>query len=119
MSPETAAVRARDYLAPPPCVGRVQLVLKPVMAIAGDTCWISRRTRRGVNGRRLARSLSADRGQRRPPAPAHGPGLVRDRARRALAGEHTRVATSWDSRYPGAVRVLAVRAVARPAWITE
>ena len=60
VSPEAAALgRARGYLGPGPCVGGVQAVIKPVVALADDVVELGPEAV-VVNGRRLPRSSSAD-----------------------------------------------------------
>src|SRR5213593_5310475 len=54
VSPEAAALgRARGYLGPGPCVGGVQAVLKPVVALAGDVVELGPEAM-VVNGQRLS-----------------------------------------------------------------
>src|SRR5947207_13204958 len=60
VSPEAAALgRARGYLWPGPCVGGVQPVIKPVVAVAGDVVALGPEAVI-VNGQRLPGSSSAD-----------------------------------------------------------
>ena len=118
VSPEAAAIgRARGYLWPGPCVGGVEPVLKPVVAVAGDVVELGPEAV-VVNGQRLPGSVSADVDSLGLPLP------------HAVWGRHvvaahefwlvsTRVPNSWDSRYLGPFSRSQVRAVAWPVWTVD
>jgi conjugative transfer signal peptidase TraF len=103
--------RRRGYLGAGPCADDTELLLKSVIAIAGDEVDV---TPAGVtvNGCLLARSQAAvrDRSGRRLPAWSHG---------RYLLGPHqvwlyAPVDRSWDSRYWGPVAAPDIQAEAVP-----
>ena len=118
VSLEAAAIgRARGYLWPGPCVGGVEPVLKPVVAVAGDVVELGPEAV-VVNGQRLPGSVSADVDSLGLPLP------------HAVWGRHvvaahefwlvsTRVPNSWDSRYLGPFSRSQVRAVAWPVWTVD
>ena len=115
VSPEAATFgRARGYLGAGSCVGGVQPVIKPVVALAGDVVELGPEAM-VVNGQRLPGSSSANVDSLGLPLP------------HAVWGRHvvtadefwlvsTRVPNSWDSRYLGPFSRLQVRAVAWPVW---
>ena len=115
VSPEAATFgRARGYLGAGSCVGGVQPVIKPVVALAGDVVELGPEAM-VVNGQRLPGSSSSDVDSLGLPLP------------HAVWGRHvvtadefwlvsTRVPNSWDSRYLGPFSRLQVRAVAWPVW---
>ena len=115
VSPEAAALgRARGYLGAGSCVGGVQPVIKPVVALAGDVVELGPEAVI-VNGQSLPGSSSAD---------VDSLGLT---LAHAVWGRHvvgidefwlvsTRVPNSWDSRYLGPFSRSQVRAVAWPVW---
>src|SRR2546425_3907445 len=100
VSPEAAALgRARGYVWSGPCVGGVQPIVKPVVALAGDVVALGPEAVI-VNGQRLPGRSSADVDSLGPPLP------------HAVWGRHvvtadefwlvsTRVPNSWASRYLG------------------
>ncbi len=95
VSPEAAALgRARGYLGAGPCIGGVQPVIKPVVALAGDVVELRPRL-----------STLADAVWGRHVVGADEFWLV-----------STRVPNSWDSRYLGPFSRSQVRAVAWPVW---
>jgi len=115
VSPEAAALgRARGYLGAGPCIGGVQPVIKPVVALAGDVVELGPGAVI-VNGQRLPHSSSAD---------ADSLGLSLSHAvwgRHVVGADQfwlvsTRVPNSWDSRYLGPFSRSQVRAVAWPVW---
>jgi len=118
VSPEAAALgRARGYLWPGPCVGGVQPVMKPIVAVAGDVVELGPDAVI-VNGRRLPGSVSADVDSLGLPLP-HGVW-----GRHLVAADEfwlvsTRVPNSWDSRYLGPFSRSQVRAVAWPVWTVD
>src|SRR5437773_589888 len=98
VSPDAAALgRARGYLGAGPCVGGVQPVIKPVVALAGDVVELGLEAVI-VNGQRLPHSSSAD-------ADSLGLSLSHSvRGRHVVGADEfwlvsTRVPNSWDSRY--------------------
>jgi conjugative transfer signal peptidase TraF len=115
VSPDAAALgRARGYLSSGPCVGGVQPIVKPVVALAGDVVELGPEAVI-VNGQRLPGSSSADVDSLGLPLP------------HAVWGRHlvaadefwlvsTRVPNSWDSRYLGPFSRSQVLAVAWPIW---
>jgi len=115
VNPEAATFgRARGYLGAGSCVGGVQPVIKPVVALAGDVVELGPEAM-VVNGQRLSGSSSSDVDSLGQPLP------------HAVWGRHvvtadefwlvsTRVPNSWDSRYLGPFSRLQVRAVAWPVW---
>lgn len=112
-----ALARARGYLWPGPCPGRVQPVLKPVVAVAGDLVDLGPEAVI-VNGERLPASRSAAVDSLGDPLP-HAPW-----GRHVVAADEvwvvsTRVPNSWDSRYLGPIPVSQVWAVARPVWTVD
>jgi len=115
VSPEAAALgRARGYLGAGSCVGRVQPVIKPVVALAGDVVELGPEAV-VVNGQPLPGSSSAE-------VDSLGLSLSHAVWGRHLVGADefwlvsTRVANSWDSRYLGPFSRSQVRAVAWPIW---
>ncbi len=118
VSPEAAALaRARGYLGPGSCLGGVEPVLKPVVAVAGDVVEV-RPEAVTVNGQRLPGSASAAIDHLGRPLPHAAWG-------RHVVGPHelwlvsTRVANSWDSRYLGPFSSSQVRALALPIWTVK
>jgi len=115
VSPEAAALgRARGYLGAGPCIGGVQPVIKPVVALAGDVVELGPEAVI-VNSQRLPRSSSAE-------LDSLGLSLSHAVWGRHLVGADefwlvsTRVPNSWDSRYLGPFSRSQVRAVAWPVW---
>ena len=115
VSPEAAALgRARGYLGAGPCIGGVQPVIKPVVALAGDVVELGPEAVI-VNGQRLPGSSSAK---------VDSLGLSLSHAvwgRHVVGADEfwlvsTRVPNSWDSRYLGPFSRSQVRAVAWPVW---
>src|SRR5258705_8524631 len=115
VSVEAAALgRARGYLGAGPCVGGVQPLIKPVVALVGDVVELGPEAVI-VNGQRLPHSSSAD---------VDGLGLSLSHAvwgRHVVGADEfwlvsTRVPNSWDSRYLGPFSRSQVRAVAWPGW---
>jgi len=113
--PEAAALgRARGYLGAGPCIGGVQPVIKPVVALAGDVVELGPEAVI-VNGQRLPGSSSAK---------VDSLGLSLSHAvwgRHVVGADEfwlvsTRVPNSWDSRYLGPFSRSQVRAVAWPVW---
>ena len=118
VSTEAAALgRARGYLGPGPCVGGVQPVIKPVVALAGDVVELGPEAV-VINGQRLPGSSSAD---------VDSLGLTLPHAvwgRHVVGADEfwlvsTRVPNSWDSRYLGPFSRSQVRAVAWPVWTVD
>ena len=115
MSAEAAALgRARGYLGTGRCVGGVQPVIKPVVAVAGDVVEFGPEAVI-VNGQPLPGSSSTE---------LDSLGLSLSHA---VWGRHevgadefwlvsTCVPNSWDSRYLGPFSRSQVRAVAWPVW---
>jgi conjugative transfer signal peptidase TraF len=106
--------RQRDYLAPGPCADRTELLLKFVVAIAGDEVDVSS-AGVTVNGCLLARSHAPvrDRSGRRLRAWPRG---------RYLLGPnqvwlYAPVDRSWDSRYWGPVAAADIQAEATPLFL--
>jgi conjugative transfer signal peptidase TraF len=115
VSVEAAALgRARGYLGAGSCVGGVQPVIKPVVALAGDVVELGPEAV-VVNGQRLPGSSSAE---------VDSLGLSLSHAvwgRHVVGADElwlvsTRVPNSWDSRYLGPFSRSQVRAVAWPVW---
>jgi conjugative transfer signal peptidase TraF len=115
VSPEAAALgRARGYLGAGSCVGGVQPVIKPVVALAGDVVELGPEAV-VVNGQRLPGSSSAK---------VDSLGLSLSHAvwgRHVVGADEfwlvsTHVPNSWDSRYLGPFSRSQVRAVAWPVW---
>jgi len=106
--------RARGYLGAGPCVGGVQPVIKPVVALAGDVVELGPEAV-VINGQRLPASSSAN---------VDSLGLTLPHAvwgRHVVGADEfwlvsTRVPNSWDSRYLGTFSRSQVRAVAWPVW---
>ena len=115
VSAEAAALgRARGYLGTGACVGGVQPVIKPVVAVAGDVVELGPEAVI-VNGQPLPGSSSAE---------LDSLGLSLSHAvwgRHVVGADEfwlvsTRVPNSWDSRYLGPFSQSQVRAVAWPVW---
>ena len=115
VSVEAAALgRARGYLGAGPCVGGVQPVIKPVVALTGDVVEPGPEAII-VNGQPLPGSSSAE-------VDSLGLSLPHAVWGRHVVGADqfwlvsTRVPNSWDSRYLGPFSRSQVRAVAWPVW---
>src|SRR5438128_8031629 len=115
VSVEAAALgRARGYLGAGPCIGGVQPVIKPVVALAGDVVDLGPEAVI-VNGQPLPGSSSAE---------LDSLGLSLSHAvwgRHVVSADEfwlvsTRVPNSWDSRYLGPFSRSQVRSVAWPVW---
>jgi conjugative transfer signal peptidase TraF len=112
VSPDAAALgRARGYLWSGPCVGSVQPIVKPVVALAGDVAELGPEAVI-VNGQRLPGSSSADVDSLGLPLPHAVWG------RHVVAADEfwlvsTRVPNSWDRRYLGPFSQSQVRWLGR------
>lgn len=112
LGPALAEARERGYVGPGSCPGGLEPMMKPVVALAGDTVAVSS-AGVTVNGQILVRSepLSRD-GAGRPLPQAEG-GTVAAGQVWVLSSHNAR---SFDSRYFGPIPHAHLTALLRPLW---
>lgn len=112
-----AVARARGYLHDGPCIGGLEPLFKPVVAVAGDRVEVTDAGIR-VNGSLVANSAPIAVDGRGDPMPHIERGLYRVEPGQAwMVSSYT--AYSFDSRYFGPVDLSAVAGKAIPVWIME
>jgi conjugative transfer signal peptidase TraF len=116
-TPATALAQARGYIAPGPCPTGQEILLKPIVAGAGDVVTVSP-SAVTVNGHAIANSAQLARDSRGRPLPAYPAGTYRVPAGEIwLVSPHNR--RSFDSRYFGPVPSSLVRSTVRPVWVFD
>jgi conjugative transfer signal peptidase TraF len=116
-TPATALAQARGYIQPGPCPTGQEILLKPIVAGAGDVVTVSSAAV-SVNGRMIANSAPLHQDSRGRPLPAYPGGTYRVPAGEIwLVSPHNR--RSFDSRYFGPVPASLIRSTVRPVWVFD
>ncbi|MGE5516202.1 MAG: conjugative transfer signal peptidase TraF [Bacteroidota bacterium] len=112
--PVIELAQERGYVGPGNCPGGLELMMKPVVALAGDTVAVSS-VGVTVNGQVLVDSvpLSRDGAGRLLPQAETGPGTVAEGQVWVLSSHNVR---SFDSRYFGPIPHAHLTAILRPLW---
>ena len=107
--------KERGYLAKGACASGLQPLLKPVAAIAGDRVTLDEKGF-WVNGELISKSRAEDQDRLGRPLPAlsFSSAIVPEGEVWLLSSVH---ASSFDSRYFGAVKVAGIEGVAAPMWV--
>jgi conjugative transfer signal peptidase TraF len=118
--PETPATKlgqARGYIAPGSCPTGQEVLLKPIVATAGDVVTVSAGAI-SVNGQALANSGQLPHDSKGRPLPAFPAGTYRVPAGQVwLVSSHN--PRSFDSRYFGPVPATVIRSDVRPVWVFD
>lgn len=110
--PALAEARERGYVAQGSCAGEFEPMMKPVVALAGDTVAVSS-AGVTVNGQSLVRSEPLSRDGAGRPLPQAVGGTVATGQIWVVSSHNER---SFDSRYFGPIPQTQLTAILRPLW---